>query len=128
MSIEQYKFRFIIAGGREFNDYALALKTMQAHFTLLGVAPSELLIISGMAKGADLLGRQIALEHNIPVLEMPAEWDRYGKSAGYRRNEDMQNKATHCIAFWDGSSKGTKHMIDIMHKHNKGNQTYIQMY
>ena len=48
----------------------------------------------------------------------PAQWDKYGKRAGYRRNEQMAEVADGLIAFWDGQSKGTKHMIDIMTEKN----------
>lgn len=47
------------------------------------------------------------------VDQYPADWDTYGKSAGYRRNEDMAKIADACIVFWDGESRGSKHMIDI---------------
>jgi hypothetical protein len=43
----------------------------------------------------------------------PAQWDTYGRSAGYRRNEAMADAADSLIAFWDGRSKGTKHMIEL---------------
>lgn len=54
---------------------------------------------------------------------MAANWDLYGKSAGYRRNEDMAKYAKEdtnigvLIAFWDRVSKGTKHMIDLANKY-----------
>jgi len=51
---------------------------------------------------------------------MAAEWDKYGKSAGYKRNEQMAIYAKEdngvLIAFHNGS-KGTKHMIDLANKH-----------
>ena len=50
----------------------------------------------------------------------PANWDLYGKKAGYLRNIEMANYALEkngmLFAFWDGLSKGTKHMIDIAKK------------
>ena len=53
---------------------------------------------------------------------MPADWDTYGKSAGYRRNADMLKYAKEeyavVFAFWNSTSKGTKNMIDIAHKSN----------
>ena len=52
----------------------------------------------------------------FPVL--PDEWDKYGKSAGYRRNVQMAEYADSCVVFWDGKSRGTKHMIDIAEKRN----------
>ena len=44
---------------------------------------------------------------------MPADWNKHGKSAGYRRNEEMAKVADACICFWDGVSKGTMHMINL---------------
>ena len=62
-------------------------------------------------------GSNVALsqkrEKGYKIKEFPAKWGQYGKRAGYLRNEEMANYATHCICFWDGESKGTKHMIDI---------------
>lgn len=49
---------------------------------------------------------------------MPADWNKYGKSAGYKRNEQMAIYADACLAFWDGKSKGTKHMIGLAKRHN----------
>lgn len=46
-------------------------------------------------------------------IVMNANWEKHGKSAGYKRNQEMANVSTHLIAFWDGKSRGTKHMIDI---------------
>lgn len=100
----------IIAGGREFNNYALLEKSVREHFPNLG---SNDHIICGCARGADALGKQFGIKNKIPVKEFPAQWDLYGKSAGYRRNEVMAQNATHLIAFWDGQSKGTLHMINI---------------
>ena len=45
-----------------------------------------------------------------------ADWDKFGKSAGYKRNEQMGNHADALIAIWDGKSKGTMHMISIAKK------------
>ncbi len=41
-----------------------------------------------------------------------AEWDKYGKSAGYIRNRLIVQESDMIVAFWDGKSKGTKHSID----------------
>ena len=70
-------------------------------------------IISGMAKGADSLAISYADEHKLTKILFPANWKAYPRIAGLLRNRDMLNIATHLIAFWDGKSSGTKHMIDI---------------
>lgn len=105
--------KLIIAGSRDFNDYPLLAATMDR---LYPVSPDA--IISGTARGADKLGERYAKEHDIYLIQVPADWDRYGKRAGYLRNEEMADMATHVLLFWDGESKGTKHMRDISKKHN----------
>ncbi len=105
--IGEHMNRVIIAGGREFDDYpTLAGVCLKAPFVIDEV-------VSGCARGADKLGERFANVGNLPLARFPADWTRYGKSAGYKRNEQMAEYATHLIAFWDGQSKGTKHMIDI---------------
>lgn len=110
--------KLIIAGSRGFADYDLLEQSVK-HFIVDNIEIGELLtIISGTAKGADKLGEEFATKHNLPLILKPADWNKHGKSAGYKRNEEMAQIATHCIAFWDGESKGTKHMIDLCKKYN----------
>jgi len=69
-------------------------------------------IISGGAKGPDQWAIEYAKYKNIKVDVFPAEWDKYGKIAGYKRNLDMlQENPDLVLAFWDGESKGTEHTI-----------------
>lgn len=70
-------------------------------------------VISGTAQGVDTLGEYWAIENSIPLWRFPADWNQYGKRAGYLRNQQMADVADALIAIWDGESKGTKHMIDI---------------
>lgn len=74
--------------------------------------------MSGRAKGVDTLGEQYAKENNLLIAKFPADWDTYGKKAGYLRNVQMAEYAEACICIWDGVSPGTKHMIDIAKKKN----------
>ena len=100
--------KVIIAGSRTFSNYNL----LEAEIDNLRLDITE--IICGEAKGADSLGKMYAIRHNIPVKSFPAKWDLYGKRAGMIRNQEMGDYADYLIAFWDGQSKGTKHMIDYM--------------
>ena len=106
--------KLIIAGGRQFNDYDL----LCTHVSKLIVDTSKNEIVSGMADGADSLGVRYAEENNVSLIKMPADWNKHGKSAGYKRNEEMAKIADACICFWDGESRGTKHMIDLAKKYN----------
>jgi hypothetical protein len=106
--------KVIIAGGRELSDYHYLCKIMDNILRLRTL--DEVIIICGMAKGADLLGLRYAKERGYSWLEFPADWDKYKKAAGYRRNVEMAEASTHLVAFWDGKSVGTKHMIDIANR------------
>ena len=108
--------KVIIAGTRDFNDYAFLKKNVD--YFLQGINPNneEIEIVSDNTICADKLGERYAKEHNLPVKLFPANWDKYGKRAGYLRNQEMANYADMLIAFWDEKSKGTKHMIDIAKK------------
>jgi hypothetical protein len=76
-------------------------------------------IVSGCAKGVDTVGERWAEGRNQKLTRFPANWDKYRKAAGIIRNEEMAAYADGLIAFWDGESRGTKHMIDTMRKLKK---------
>jgi len=104
--------KVIIAGGRFFNDYDLLC--LKADKILS--RQSEIEIVSGAARGADKLGERYAVERGYKITRFPADWNFHGKKAGYLRNVEMAEYADALIAFWDGRSRGTKHMINIAEK------------
>ena len=110
-------FRVIIAGSRNFNNYELLKKECDA-FLSDKKEKYNITIISGGARGADFSGEKYAQDEGFDLEIYPAQWDKFGKRAGYRRNEQMAEVADALIAFWDGSSRGTKHMVDIMNEKN----------
>ena len=69
-------------------------------------------ILSGLAKGADMLGVLYAEKRGYSVRSFPAQW-ALGRGAGPKRNRDMASAATACVVFWDGLSKGTANMIKL---------------
>ena len=109
--------RLIIAGSRSIAEFRNVQKAMEFYDL------NPLTIISGTANGVDKLGEIWARRNNVPVERYPANWDKYGKSAGYIRNQEMAKAADSLLAIWDGESRGTKHMIDIANK--QGLDVYI---
>ena len=101
--------KVVIAGGRFFNDYEMLEKGCD--FMLQN--QEEIEIVSGTAIGADKLGERYATERGYPIKKFPADWNKFGKSAGYVRNKEMAEYADSVIVFWDGISRGTKMMIDL---------------
>lgn len=107
------EFKLIIAGGRDFNNAALLERVLIA-MSDTEYADKAISIVSGMARGADALGYAFAKAHGIKCYEFPAEWNAYGKRAGFMRNADMGRFSDGLLAFWDCESRGTKHMINFM--------------
>ncbi len=83
----------------------------------------EIQIVEGYARGADKYFRGFANRHNMMCAHFPAAWDKYGKSAGYRRNAEMiehikEADSRYAVCLWDGTSRGTRSTIDMCIKEN----------
>jgi len=102
-----------IIGSRTFDDYDLLQKSLEPYKSKIT------LVVSGAAKGADSLGEKWAINNNIKTLIFPADWNKYGKRAGFIRNEDIIKNCDGVIAFWDGKSKGTAHSLSLCEKNDK---------
>lgn len=113
--------KIIIAGGRNFNNYDLLKETCSKY--IRDIDSSTIEIVSGGANGADALGERFASEYKFPVKLFQADWNKYGRAAGPKRNANMASYGTHLIAFWDGKSRGTKNMINQAKK--SGLQTKV---
>lgn len=104
--------KVVVAGSRTIDNYHAVEQAIEDS----GFDVTE--VISGTAKGVDSLGIIWAENNEIPVLFFPANWNKYGKRAGYLRNVEMADNADAVIVLWDGRSKGSKHMIDIAKRKN----------
>ena len=113
------EFRLIIAGGRDFFDFNMLIeKCDKILCNVIKDDDYDITIISGGAKGADALGEKYCLGRGFDLEEFPADWDRHGKKAGFLRNQEMADYALQAnkygaVIFWNGESKGSKHMIDV---------------
>lgn len=105
--------KIIVAGSRSFDNYDLLEEKLDE--LIKGRKNTE--IVSGNARGADLLGERYGKERELEIKRFPADWNKFGKKAGYLRNEEMAKYADVCVCFWDGSSAGTKNMIDLAEKY-----------
>ena len=107
-------FFCLVVGSRSFDDYPLLCSKLDR----LLQNQTDVVIVSGGAKGADSLAERYAEERKYPAIVFPADWDKNGKKAGYIRNREMHEFISHfgkrgCVAFWDGRSKGTGHNLDL---------------
>lgn len=104
-------FKVIIAGTRDFADYELLKKKCDVILQRRR-DDSNIIVVSGTARGADRLGERYARERGYQIERYPADWDRDGNSAGPIRNAKMADNAHALIAFWDSRSRGTLNMIE----------------
>ncbi len=111
--------RVIIAGTRSFRNDAVVREAIKQS----GFPITE--IVSGGSKGVDESAERIAAENAITLRQFPANWQQYGKGAGPKRNLEMSVYADALISVWDGESRGTKHMIEIMRR--AGKPVYVHM-
>ena len=99
----------IIAGSRSITS----MYVVNAAVAASGFTVSE--VVSGRARGVDILGEQWASAHGVPVKGFPARWRRadgsVDRGAGSARNQQMADYADALIAVWDGESRGTADMI-----------------
>jgi len=132
------EFKLIVAGGRDFKDEERMITTLNG-LADVEFADKSLSIVSGMAKGADLLAWNFAQEFDIERYAFRANWDdltapgavikqsrwgyEYNANAGFDRNHAMGDYADGLLAFWDGQSSGTKDMIDYM----RGLKKYVHV-
>lgn len=113
-------FFLLVAGSRTFWDYKLLCDKLD--FFLKN--KKEVTIVSGHCPhGADALAEKYAYERGIPLKLFPANWNKYGKRAGFVRNEEMHKfisnqKDRGVVLFWDGKSLGTKHSFSLAQKYN----------
>jgi len=105
--------KIAIIGSRNFKDKSLLDEVLNSY------KDKVTMIVSGGAKGADTIGESWAKENNIPTQIFLPKWEKFGKSAGFIRNNYIIENSDEIIAFWDGVSKGTQHSISLCKKLNK---------
>jgi len=108
-------FKVIIAGSREFDNYDMLKEKCDKILSRKVNEGEEIVIVSGTARGADTLGEKYAEERGYKIERYPANWDKYGKRAGYLRNKKMAEVSNACIVFLSSKAenKGSKMMISI---------------
>ena len=100
--------KVLVTGGRSFFDEDVLFEALDS----LHAAREFTLLIHGAASGADWLAEQWAYSRGVKVLEFPASWAQYGKSAGPIRNRQMLDEKPDIVVAFPGG-KGTANMVGI---------------
>lgn len=99
--------KIAVFGSRDISNYYSHIVNLYvAHF------PRNTEVVSGGARGIDELAKMAAFKYNLGYKEFPADWDKYGKAAGFVRNTWIADYVDCGIAFWDGKSHGTQDTIN----------------
>lgn len=105
--------KVIVAGSRTITDERLI-------FQLIRELPWRITeIVSGGARGVDTIASSFASLNSVPFKLFKADWDKYGRSAGMIRNNEMANYADCAFVAIANNSSGSQHMIDCMRKLGK---------
>jgi hypothetical protein len=101
-------FYCLVAGSRGFDNFVYMKHKLDAILFF----QDKVQIVSGGAKGADALAEQYAAYRGCELKVFPADWEKFGKTAGFKRNRQMHEyiadkKNRGVVCFWDGQSKGT---------------------
>lgn len=122
-------FYLLVAGPRSYNDYDQFKYVMDTTCGIIKEHMDRIVIVEGGALGTDGMARNYAIDNKIPYVEIRADWNNHGKSAGLVRNNNMnQYIADKCsidpkhnkrlvLLFWNGHSRGTASNIDIAKRH-----------
>jgi len=104
--------RVIVCGSRGWSDAGAITSDLAA-------LPAGTTIVHGDARGADRLAEAAARRLGLATEAHPANWARYGKSAGPRRNAEMVALgADLCLAYrLEGPSRGTDDMVGRCRSH-----------
>jgi len=99
---EEDSVRVAIVGSRQ----GVKLAKVQKFVHDLAAKYPDAVVISGGAKGVDTAAVEDARAYGLRTEVYPADWDRHGKSAGFRRNRQIVAAADVVVAFWNGESRG----------------------
>ncbi len=107
--------RVAVIGSRTFTDKERLFRNLDNARSKMG----DFIVVSGGAKGADSLAEEWADTRGLPKIIFHAEWEKYGKAAGFKRNAYIIDTADMVLAYHDGQSRGTAHSIDLANKAGK---------
>lgn len=117
--------KLAIVGSREFKYIDFAVDIIYKYL-IIHQNEENFYLISGGAKGIDTVAERIAKDLNLNTKIFLPDWNKYGKRAGFLRNELIIKESTFVLALWDGISKGTKNSIDLAIKFDIPIDIYIR--
>lgn len=113
------KRKLLVCGSRTITDKEWVFSQIEQYWYWNLACYKYPVMIEGEAKGVDSIAKEYAIVSEWEIESYAADWKKYGKSAGFIRNEIMVKACDECLILWDGTSKGTANDIDLCKKYNK---------
>lgn len=103
--------RVLVTGSRELRDPTVVEELLNNCLAQAELIGENLIVVHGDAsRGADRFARDWCVISGVKQEKYPAQWDLFGKSAGFRRNQEMvDTNPVMCLAFPRGEAHGTLH-------------------
>lgn len=123
-------YRILITGSRDWEDEAALAFPLGLEVGLANALGKPPVLISGACPtGADALAERIFRQYGLPIEQHPADWEKWGKRAGYLRNKEMVDSDPQvCLAFIRNGSKGATMTRDLTLKAGIRTLVHLQNY
>lgn len=106
--------RLLVTGSRTWTDKKAIYQALRDWWDSTGRDPAAVLVSGACPKGADRLAEEVWEQNGLTVERHPADWDQYGKRAGFVRNKAMVDTAPdHLAAFILDGSKGASQTLRL---------------
>lgn len=113
------KLKLAVVGSRTIDSFGIIDLYGLGALSMMGFEMFDVgHIISGGALGADTLAKELHKKYKkvsvwgeMKLVEHLPDWDKYGKSAGFRRNKTIVDDCEAAIVLWDTKSHGTENTM-----------------
>lgn len=120
--MRDYLYCVLVCGGRAYPDRDKVFRVMDTIAMLYG---GDIMLMHGAARGADTYAEEWAKDREQIYVGVPAQWSKYGRRAGMKRNAEMPviTQVNAAVVFSGG--RGTLNMLSLLRNLDEVPQIYL---
>lgn len=120
--------KVLVTGSRDWTDArSIELEMFRALYETKTTFSEAVLIHGACPTGADALADEYARATGMHIIRRPADWDRYGKRAGFLRNAELVDLGPDiCLAFIRSKSRGATMTANLAEKAGIETRRFLQ--